>query len=100
PSNALCSLSLHDALPICLPDVIRNQLDADAWSGGEDHRALDDVLELAHVARPVVFGEQIQRIGGQLQIALAVLFAVLLQKMVDEDRKSTRLNSSHDQISY
>src|SRR2546429_5706656 len=46
---------------------------------GEDHRALDHVLELAHVARPGV---------------------VLEKRRELRDRKSTRLNSSHGYISY
>ena len=31
---------------------------------GKDHGALDDVLELPHVARPGVRGERLHRVGG------------------------------------
>src|SRR2546421_6178070 len=44
---------------------------------GHDDRALDAVFQLAHIPRP----------------------AMRLDR-ADRDRKSTRLNSSHDQISY
>ena len=69
-----------------LPHVIGNQLDADPRSRGQHHRPLDDVLELADVARPVVLGQQVERLGRQLEAGLAVLLAVLLQEMLHEQR--------------
>ena len=54
-----------------LPDVIGNQLDADARSRRQHDRALDHVLELAHVARPVVLGQQVERVRRQLEAGLA-----------------------------
>ena len=51
-----------------LADVIRNQLDADPRPGRQHDGALDDVLELADVARPVVLGQQIERVRRQLEI--------------------------------
>src|SRR2546430_13691569 len=70
-------LPLPDALPI--PGARRRQV----------HAALEHVAQLAHVARPIVRHE---RLHGRL-VDLARRRAVL-------DRKSTRLNSSHSQISY
>ena len=49
-------------------------------------RALDDVLELAHVARPVVVHQQIERFGRQLECGPRVLVAVLLEEVLDEQR--------------
>ena len=45
-------------------DRVRH-LAPDRRVGAEDHHPLDQVLELAHVARPVVLGEQPQRVGRQ-----------------------------------
>ncbi len=66
--------------------MVRDQLDADARAGAQHHGALDDVLELADVARPVVFREQIERVRRELETALLVLVAVLFQEMVDQQR--------------
>ena len=42
--------------------VVGNQLGADARCRAQHHRALDHVLELAHVARPVVLHQQVERV--------------------------------------
>src|SRR5688572_32679868 len=63
-TTELCTLSLHDALPILLSDVPSS-------SAGDGFATLDG-----------------------LQFGLASTLAA------DLDRKSTRLNSSHSQISY
>src|SRR4029077_8991468 len=68
----------------CPPHVVRDQLDADARAGAQHHRALDDILELANVARPVVLGQQVERVRRQLEPAFLVLLAVLFEEMVDE----------------
>src|SRR5712664_2330106 len=57
-------------------------IDQDVRAARCDRPALDDVLELADVSRPGVGPHHLQRL------------------VVQADRKSTRLNSSHDQISY
>ena len=54
--------------------------------GGEDHRAVHGVLELAHVARPVVAREQRHRVVGEPGHRLADLGAALLEEMVRERR--------------
>src|SRR5205807_664172 len=43
----------------------------DLGAAGDDDRALDDVLELAHVARPVVGGERADRRGLEAAHRLA-----------------------------
>src|SRR2546430_12517673 len=69
-TTEIYTLSLHDALPICVADEIEEQL--------------GDAALVAAAAR------QVGRDGG-LQGEVLV---------GSEDRKSTRLNSSHSQISY
>src|SRR5206468_9596040 len=82
------TLSLHDALPICL-------LTAVPVAPHQGSRASDDVeerlgsgdvgVERHHVEGPAEAGDliELRQIARERQ-----------------DRKSTRLNSSHDQISY
>src|SRR5690606_41345531 len=94
------ALSLHDALPIC-----------------QDHQALDVVLELTNVARPVVRLQHGERVVADTSRPNTGLAGDLAHETVDqeryilaplgerrhkdrhEDRKSTRLNSSHVKIS-
>src|SRR5690349_23906931 len=70
-ANEIYPLSLHDALPIFL------------------HRALGH-LDVQHIRRKALRG-QVKRSGGAGRG---------LEEEVDEDRKSTRLNSSHVESSY
>src|SRR5206468_10990747 len=74
PPTAIYTLSLHDALPISVPF---------GGSGFEPARAVIRVLHRRRVRR---FLREPQ-VDGHHQDAAG-------------DRKSTRLNSSHDQISY
>ena len=55
-------------------------------SGGQHHRALDHVLQLADVARPVVLHQQVERRSGQLETGFAVLLAVLREEVLREQR--------------
>src|SRR5206468_10519921 len=82
PTPHIYTLSLHDALPILL--------------GGEpDVRSIDDGGAVVAPARP-------GRVRGveDRRAAEAVSWARPLSRDQLTDRKSTRLNSSHDQISY
>src|SRR5690606_41898415 len=90
--SSVVSLSLHDALPISLVDV-----------------ALDDLpLELEGLLRKleqvVELGEQALLVTGEAEAQARAIDrhdaerAGLLGRA--EDRKSTRLNSSHVKISY
>src|SRR2546430_8018807 len=75
-TTEIYTLSLHDALPICLD----RQPATLGQSVTSVHREVDDhLLELAGV------GANVPQAGVQHG---------------GEDRKSTRLNSSHSQISY
>src|SRR5206468_13007272 len=81
PTPHIYTLSLHDALPIC-PQTV----------------AIDLVALEGHVAvchqpqRQAAPPERLQHVEGLRKQALDVLQTL--------DRKSTRLNSSHDQITY
>src|SRR5437870_7412979 len=70
---AICTLSLHDALPISLSENSRRMLDHGIARGAEALKA-----------------------AGAHEVA----FNPLLRDAMVEDRKSTRLNSSHVAISY
>src|SRR3712207_7050103 len=72
-TTEIYTLSLHDALPIC-------------WY----REGLLLIGDAAHVASPV----------GGVGINLAIQDAVVAANVLAEDRKSTRLNSSHANISY
>src|SRR5206468_12668876 len=94
--TALDTLSLHDALPICLVGEI---LEPTAATGGVvPARSFD-----AQRAWLQHFGDE--RLGvAPLHLRHACTNRVSGKPAADEDdeadRKSTRLNSSHDQISY
>ena len=60
-----------------LSDVVGNQLDTDLCIRREDARPFDDVLQLAHVPGPGVLREHVERLRGELEVPLAVLFPVL-----------------------
>ena len=68
------------------PHGVRNHLGADLSAGREHDGALDDVLELPHVARVVVVLEQLERFGHQLEVRLVVLVTVLLEEMLHQER--------------
>src|SRR5206468_11587973 len=71
PPPDIYTLSLHDALPICRTDLL-------------DVHRLADVVDRT---RPDRLHRRVDRAEGRHDDGL-------------RDRKSTRLNSSHDQISY
>src|SRR3712207_9162952 len=76
-------LSLHDALPI------------------SEREAVDRVL-LAVLGSPDPYGRQLDGMGGGISsLSKAVVIGPPTRPEADvEDRKSTRLNSSHANISY
>src|SRR5206468_10279689 len=82
PTPAFCTLSLHDALPICTtiaekPLRMRGTVRQAIIAGGSAVLAVD---------------AESRTFVNVLDIATATVRL--------KDRKSTRLNSSHDQISY
>ena len=52
----------------------------------EDQHALDDILEFAHVAGPVVVGQRFERFFADLHARAAVLAAKLGQKLARQQR--------------
>ena len=66
--SARCSAGIGPDRSVAAGDRV-GELAADRVVGAENDHPLDQVLELAHVARPVVFGEQPQRVGGQRDAA-------------------------------
>src|SRR5206468_11917445 len=92
PPTHLYTLSLHDALPICL----LGQIHLMRGEYAEAKRCAEESLEIA---------EAISNLGTlPAAAAVALLAGLALGETVaaerQADRKSTRLNSSHDQISY
>src|SRR2546421_9451609 len=85
-------LSLPDALPICPPP-------GEAGEGRRAHRppVPARVLLPCPLERPGRLGRQV---GGLEDVAVGLVGGEEPDGDVLEDRKSTRLNSSHDQISY
>src|SRR5690606_41410331 len=96
--TAISTLSLHDALPICLDlcleHILRSAQNVD----------LVLLLQLLEVLGVEVHGVPVVRrggsLGGILQDRLVLLRQGVELLLVEQDRKSTRLNSSHVKISY
>src|SRR5690606_42151061 len=95
PPAAIYPLSLHDALPIC---PVERRVDDDREERHVDHeaeqRGEDEARRL---------GEQVlvdaHRVLDRAEVRLAVVL-VVVDRLDRQDRKSTRLNSSHVKISY
>ena len=65
----------------------RQMLPLDAQHAGvEDHHPLDHVLQLAHIARPVVLSEGLQRLVGDLHARPSILAPELAQKLASQQR--------------
>src|SRR2546430_13164577 len=82
-TTEIYTLSLHDALPICIPGFfppVAVEVEANGKTFEEMH--LDGTVTAPFFVVP----ESVFEAGGG--------------KLPAEDRKSTRLNSSHSQISY
>src|SRR5206468_11466198 len=97
PTTALSTLSLHDALPICYPIGTVVTLTAapaadstfeGSWSGGGCTGTGPCTMTLTAATTVTAHFDALD------PLTLTSLTADL------RDRKSTRLNSSHDQISY
>src|SRR3712207_7483523 len=77
--------------------AIRNQLNAHAEAVKQTVARKELVLGLQHYARPDL--EAVREAGETLEIR-ALGLASIADDVSPEDRKSTRLNSSHANISY
>src|SRR5688572_32540292 len=73
------TLSLHDALPICQAD----------GEPGSVQELVDTAIKIS------AFGQDSAR-----ELYIVDHVGGMLHRLVPKDRKSTRLNSSHSQISY
>src|SRR5689334_5921208 len=58
----------------------------DDITGTDDNRALDDVLELADIARPTMAFQRCDRVLAQTQVLPALTFGVAAYEIVGEDR--------------
>src|SRR5206468_8207765 len=88
-TTEIYTLSLHDALPIS--DVADEV--ADEHAGGHPEVPIVD-------ARLGEAGHRNAAVGRRRQRLLGRVAEHAHERRRDVDRKSTRLNSSHDQISY
>src|SRR5204863_7736188 len=84
-TTQIYTLSLHDALPICLQQIGSLGVLSHARTAGQ-----------AEARRHLVAGLAEQRPAG----VHVVQAHPVVRVAADEDRKSTRLNSSHVEISY
>src|SRR2546430_4438163 len=75
-TTEIYTLSLHDALPISIPELERDRF-------AERERPAEEVVRV-----------------GVLEAEVVQVLAAEVHVQVGQDRKSTRLNSSHSQISY
>src|SRR5690606_41862199 len=94
------SLPLHDALPISLPAVAR-LLEAPERGVQVDGRVVDVDLTGTQTRRdlPGEFGIGARHVGGEPVRRVVADLDRLVDRVVAENRKSTRLNSSHVKIS-
>src|SRR5947208_481584 len=76
----------HRERPDALADVARDVAGADLALRREHHHGLDQVTELAHVARPVRIHEDLQRVGGDALEVAVVRLRELGDERADEER--------------
>src|SRR5205085_11457985 len=82
------ALSLHDALPISLPPILAH---------GLQHREAARSCHLSHWSQQAHIDQGTHTLEN---VDLQLLLGTDDEELEIEDRKSTRLNSSHSQISY
>src|SRR5205085_3163213 len=95
---ATSTLSLHDALPISTPPNRSPSL------SHEDARALVEGIAASAIVLPLTAAVTLRALDAVPRYGLsfwdALIWAAAKENGVSVDRKSTRLNSSHSQISY
>src|SRR2546430_945489 len=74
-------LQAHTANDLLAANAFREQVHIHALLSGEDHRALDDVLELPHVAGPIVIHQQLHGRRCELPEWLRIFLAIAVQEM-------------------
>src|SRR5207245_10657453 len=81
------TLSLHDALPIC--------------GGGSAGRVAAGAIRIGNTVGAAVSNRRLlEPVEARIMIAVGLLLLGLAALFLFQDRKSTRLNSSHGSISY
>src|SRR5688572_18850148 len=98
PSTEFYTLSLHDALPILLPAAGWQEFLATSGPGGDFGFLTEQLVELVVVEESIMYPGGADPAENHYAADRATLRQVLTNGL--EDRKSTRLNSSHSQISY
>src|SRR5207249_12288636 len=91
PATAIDTLSLHDALPIFY------------WEGG--HLVLTKAITIGTLGAFTIYVTQLyspltQLTNSRVDLLTAFVSFERVFEILDIDRKSTRLNSSHVSISY
>src|SRR5207245_6496921 len=88
----ICSLSLHDALPICFEELVESGISDIVFNGNRERR----LPHLSNISFRFIEGE-----GLLIHLDLqGVAVSTGSACSSGTDRKSTRLNSSHGSISY
>src|SRR5258707_11225029 len=62
-------------------NIFGEQVDVDAFLGGQNDRAFDNIFELADVAGPVIIHQKFQCGGSEVAQRLVVLLAVTIKEM-------------------
>src|SRR5699024_12742584 len=99
PATRLYTPSLHDALPISLIAMLRTV--AYSWKQAALAENAKQVADLGRelYQRLGTMGGHVDKLGRALQSSVKA-YNQTLGSLEGQDRKSTRLNSSHVSISY
>src|SRR5690606_41162015 len=100
PTTVTYTLSLHDALPISPVQELAAHLDGCPEHLRDDGGGQQARVVLDQVGRRPLRGHAVEQLGGDLLGARPQRGHRLGAERPGEDRKSTRLNSSHVKISY
>src|SRR5206468_12466146 len=95
PTSAIYTLSLHDALPIFGYDAWTNIVQLIDWVCANWRQPDEGIWEVRGGRQEFLYSRVMCWVAIDRAIRLATK-----RSFPAPDRKSTRLNSSHDQISY
>src|SRR5207244_12699511 len=93
------TLALHDALPISDPQPRPEVVDLQLCVAALDHGS-SSLAQIGTPSAPTVACARCPRVGSQAMSREQFAELQRGQRLQDRDRKSTRLNSSHQIISY
>src|SRR5712664_556683 len=65
-------------------NIFREQVDVDALLNRQDHRALNNIFEFAHIAGPIVIHQKLQRGRGEVAQRLVVFLAIALEEVSEQ----------------